>query len=171
MTEADIELVEEDFGPALEIESITKMTGMQKAFRENFQKIHNYINEREVKCKTAPYARYIDIDWEYQIRAGFFDHLRDVFKKEWHFFCGMNLVSPLEGVDSIRVHQFTRAKYIKAVHYGPYQNVGKLYSKMYLWAKENGYKCHPESFEFYTNDPREISKKELETIVYIPVTL
>lgn len=169
MTETKIELVEMDFGPALEIESKTKLFSMPKEMGNSFTRINDYIKERHVKCSIAPYARYINIDWEYQVKAGFWANIKDMFSKTWHFYSGMTLEKAVEGDNDIHVKVFKKSKYIKAVHYGPYQNVGNLYSKMFLWAKENEYKCLPESLEFYTNDPATVKKSELETILYIPV--
>lgn len=169
MAEAKIELVEMDFGSAIEIESKTKMFSMPKEMGVSFTKINDYIKQKHVKCSIAPYARYVNVDWEYQTKAGFFANLKDMFSKIWHFYSGMTLETEVEGDDDMHAKVFKKSKYIKATHYGPYQNVGKLYSKMYLWAKEKGYKCLPESFEFYTNDPTTVKKSELETIMYIPV--
>lgn len=167
--ERDIEVVEMDFGPSIEIESKTKMFNMPKVMVESFTKLTGILKVKDIKCTIAPYARYEDVDWEYQTTAGLFANLRDVFKKTWHFYSGMTINSKIETSGDIKYKELTKSRYIKAVHYGPYQNLGKLYSKMYIWAKDNGYKCEPESIEFYTNDPKEVKKKELETILYIPI--
>lgn len=169
MAEEIIELVEMEFGPSIEIESKTKMFGMPKEMGNSFTRIHEYTKQKHVKCSIAPYARYIDVDWEYQTNSGFWAMFKDMFSKIWHFYSGFTLESAVEPQDDMHVKVFPKAKYIKATHYGPYQNVGKLYGKMYLWAKDKGYKCLPESLEFYTNDPAEVKKSELETILYIPI--
>ncbi len=165
----EIKVVEMDFGPSIEIESKTKMFDMPKMMGESFTKLSEYLKSKNMKCSISPYARYENVDWEYQTNAGFIANLKDVFKKIWHFYSGMTIDAVVEVPSGITLKEFTKRSYIKAVHYGPYQSVGKLYSKMYLWAKEKGYKCEPESIEFYTNDPKEVKKKELETILYIPI--
>lgn len=169
MSSEKIELVEMEFGPSIEIESKTKMFAMPKEMVNSYTKIHDYINEKHVKCSIAPYARYVGVDWEYQVNAGFFSMFKDMFTKIWHFYSGFPLETALEGEGDMHVKVHSKSKYIKATHYGPYQNVGKLYTKMYKWGKDNGHKCLPESFEFYMNDPKEVKKSELETILYIPV--
>ncbi len=169
MSKNEIELIEMEFGSALEIESKTKMSTMPKSMGKSFTTLGDYMKHKHVKCSIAPYARYVDVDWEFQTNAGFFANLIDMFKKEWHFFSGMTLESTIEGSGDIHVKIFKKRKYVKAVHYGPYQNVGKLYGQMYLWAKEQKLKCLPESIEFYMNDPKDVKKSELETVLYIPV--
>lgn len=56
-------------------------------------------------------------------------------------------------------------------HTGPYEQLGNAWSTLYNLKQNKAFKAnskiHP--FEVYVNDPREVSSKDLETIVYFPV--
>lgn len=164
-----IEIVEKEFGNVIEIEQIVSMMKMPMTMGQDFTALSEYMKETGAECTVAPYARYVDIDWEAESNAGFFKMFFSMFTKKWHFFSGMTFDKELTAKGSMVPGKMEKRKYVTATHYGPYQNVGKLYKAMYLWAKKEGLEVEPESMEFYMNDPSKVKKSELETILYIPL--
>jgi effector-binding domain-containing protein len=69
----------------------------------------------------------------------------------------------------MKYRQIQNKKYVKTIHFGPYQNVGSTNKKMFGWAKSLNLSFENESLEFYLNDPRDTKKESLETMVLIPV--
>ena len=54
--------------------------------------------------------------------------------------------------------------------WGPYDQVGKAYSKIEIWMKENNRKAGSAPFEVYLNDPAAVkSPSEIRTDVYQPL--
>ena len=164
-----IEIIEKEFGKVLEIEELVPMMKMPKVMGIDFTKLVNYANENSLKITEAPYSRYVGIDWEKQVNKGFIGNMLDVFTKKWHFFCGIAVDSEVKLIDNIKMRDMKIKKYLCTLHKGPYQNVGPTYKAMYNWAKENRVELDSECFECYLNDPSQVSKDNLETMIYIAV--
>lgn len=166
---AEFEIVEKEIGNVIEIENRVSMMKMAKTMGKSYSKIMSYIHINQTECSEAPYTRYPDIEWEHQTGKNIIRDISDMFFKKWHFFCGVPSGKKLHSSGDIISKILPKRKYVKAIHHGPYQKVGKLYSAMYKWIIENGHKPQKESIEYYTNDPSEVEEEEIETIVYIPI--
>jgi len=164
-----IEIIKKEIGDVLEIEERTPMWKMPSAMGRDFTLILEHLNSRGVECREAPYTRYLNIDWDFEMKLSAFANFIRIFTKKWHFKVGMPVSSKIEGVNNMIDRRIQNKKYIKTTHYGPYQKVGETYKKMYTWSKTQNLSFENESLEFYLNDPRETSKESLETMVLIPL--
>ena len=164
-----IEIIEKENGNALEIYEEISMMQMSKVMGSDYTKILDYLKSQNSEMLGAPYARYLDIDWEKETNKGFFGILKDIFAKKWKIQIGMISSGKLDAKENIKPAVYENKKYVKTIHKGPYQKVGATYKALYAYIKENNLNPENESFEFYLNDPKETKKEELETEVLIPL--
>ena len=118
---------------------------------------------------SMPYARYINVNWEKQVNRSTIGNIIDIFTKKWHFFTGVPTVVKLEGKGRLTPSAIRKRKYIKTIHYGPYQKIGDTYKKMFIFSQENNLKLENESIEYYTNDPSKVEKANIQTEVLIGI--
>nr|NQU89766.1 GyrI-like domain-containing protein [Bacteroidota bacterium] len=165
----NFEIITREIGHVVEIEENVPIWKMPKVMGKNFHRIMDYLKTNNAECTDAPYARYLDINWEEQMSKGMIANLVGMFTKKWHFMTGMPSSVKLEGEYGIKPGFIEGQKYVKAIHKGPYQKVGETYKNMYNWIKQQGLTAAPESIEFYMNDPGKVKKEDIETVVLIPV--
>ena len=164
-------IIDRSIGYVVEIEQKVSTMKMPKTMGEDYKSIFKYLKENgiEPSDSTMPYTRYLDIDWDSQMNKGALANFIELFTKKWHFFDGVQSTKKLPEKDDFVTKRFTKRKYLRAMHYGPYQKVSDTYRKMWQFALENKLKLENESFEFYLNDPSTVKKEEIETEVLIPI--
>ncbi len=167
---SDIEIIDKEIGNVLEIEENIPMWKMPSTMGSDFKAILEYIQKHGNVNTESPYARYLGIEWESQINKGFLTNLIEVFTKKWHFQSGIPVSKKIKATSPMKSTFLGNAQYVKTIHHGPYHKVGDTYKKMYTWAIGQNLELVDESIEFYLNDPREVKKEELETMVLIPIT-
>jgi len=165
----NFEIITREIGHVVEIEETVSMMKLPKVMGSDFQKILEFLKSNKAESMDAPYARYLDINWEAQTTKSMMANMIELFTKKWHFMTGMPTSEKLEDKDMMKSRFFAERKYAKAIHMGPYQNVGKTYKNLFNWIKQQGLNAAPESIEFYMNDPGKVKKADLETVVLIPV--
>ncbi len=168
--EPKVEIIEKEIGDVAEIEENTYVWKMPSVMSRNFESLADYT---DAKCgkggELSPYARYVGFDWEEELSKGIIANLIGMFFRKWHFFTGVQTAERVNEKGAIKANRIEKRRYLKAVHYGPYQKVGSTYQKMFDWAKEQNIVLGDESIEFYRNDPGEVEKEKIETMVLIPV--
>lgn len=169
--EVAMKIIEKTIGYVIEIERRISILKMPKTMGEDYKSIFKYLEENgvETSTDTMPYTRYLDIDWSSQMKKGALANFIDVFTKKWHFHDGVQSPQKLSDKEEFISRRFTKRKYLRAMHYGPYKKVSETYRKMWNYAKENKLKLENESFEFYLNDPTTVKKEDIETEVLIGI--
>lgn len=162
-------VMEKVFGPVLEIEERAKMWQMPATFTRDYKRIADYLASQGAECIDMPYARYVDMDWERELNRGKLATFFSLLTKTWHFFAGMPASKDLPGAGDLKSQVLANRRYVRAVHKGPYQECGATYKALYDWAASQGLSLMNEATECYVNDPREVDKADLETIILIPV--
>lgn len=165
----EVEIIEKQIGDVIEIEERVPVWKMPSAMSRDLTLILEYLKSKGVDCKEAPYARYLDIDWDLEMKRGAFANFIGMFTKKWHFQAGMPTSTKIKGANNLVDRNIQKKKYVKTIHYGPYQSVGITYKKMYVWVKAQNLSFENESIEFYLNDPKDTEKNSLETMVLIPI--
>jgi effector-binding domain-containing protein len=165
----EIEIIEKEIGDVIEIEERVPVWKMPSVMSRNFKLILGHLKSEGVDCEEAPYARYLDVDWELEMKKGAVANFIRVFTKQWHFRAGMPTSKTVAGANNMICRKIKNKKYAKTIHYGPYEKVGNTYKKMCAWAKSQNLSFENESLEFYLNDPRDTEKESLETMVLIPL--
>jgi len=164
-------VIERSIGYVIEIERLVSMMKMPKMMGQDYKAIFKYLDENgiEPSDKTMPYTRYLDVDWESQMKKGALANFIEVFTKKWHFQDGIQSSKKLADKGEFVSRRITKKQYLRSMHYGPYQKVSETYKKMWKFAQENKLKLENESIEFYLNDPTKVTKEEIETEVLIPI--
>ncbi len=163
------EIIEKEIGPVIEIEERVPMWKIPFVMGRDFQRLLDSMESQGAEAAGVPYARILDVDWESQVAKGMLVNLLEMFTKKWHFKAGIPTSRTLEGGDGITPSICETKRYVQALHRGPYQKVGTTYKAMYAWATSQGLSLEDQSIEFYQNDPCQTKKKDLETIVLIPL--
>lgn len=163
-------VVEKTIGPVVEIEEHVSMWRMPATFTRDYKLIADYLESQGVECVDAPYARYLDMDWEKELNRGKLSTLVSLLIKKWHFFAGMptSILVPVK--DDLRSRVIASQHYVRAVHRGPYQNCGATYKALYDWAKVQNLALKNEAIECYLNDPHKVEKTDIETVILIPLS-
>ncbi|MCJ7802339.1 MAG: GyrI-like domain-containing protein [Candidatus Marinimicrobia bacterium] len=167
----DIKIIEKEIGYVIEIEEKVSMFKMPKLLGQNYKSIFAYFAEKNIKESgdTMPYTRYLDIEWEKQMKRGAIGNIVDAFTKKWHFQVGVPSTKKLDSKERMISNKISNKKYIRTMHYGPYQKVGETYKIMWEFAQDNNLKLENESIEHYLNDPSTVSKDKIETEVLIGI--
>lgn len=165
----EFSIIEKAIGPVIEIEERSSMWRMPATFGRDYHRIADYLHAQGAECVDMPYARYLDIDWEKELGKGKFAMLVGMLTKKWHYLAGMPTSKPLPGEGELQARVLETRRFARAVHRGPYQQSGKTYKALFDWLKAQGLEPENEAIECYVNDPREVSKEELETVLLIPV--
>jgi effector-binding domain-containing protein len=92
-----------------------------------------------------------------------------MFTRKWHLLVGFPVAVPVAGADGLMGSVLPGGKYIRSVHRGPYQDVARTYREIVAWARAEEIRIGAESIEVYVNDPRQVKKEDIETIILIPV--
>jgi len=83
---------------------------------------------------------------------------------------GAPIAKKIEETDEIKCYTLAGGKMVKTIHKGPYEDCGPTYEKMFKWIIDNGYAVTGPTREYYLNDPREVSPKDILTEIYAPIT-
>lgn len=165
----EFEVIEKAIGPVIEIEEFVSVWRMPATFGQDYKRISAYLTSQGAECIDMPYARYQDMDWERELNKGKLATFFTILTKKWHFFVGMPTSKTLSGEGELKSQVLASQRYVRAVHRGPYQKCGKTYKALYDWARSQGLSLTNEAIECYVNDPREVDKADIETVILIPI--
>lgn len=163
------EIIEKAIGPVIEIEERVSMWRMPTTFSRDYKRIADYLRAHGAECVDVPYARYQDMDWERELSMGKLATLIALLTRKWHFFAGMPTSKALPGEGELKSQVLETQSFARAVHRGPYQKCGATYKALYDWVISQGLSVKNEAIECYVNDPREVDKADIETVILIPV--
>jgi len=163
------EIVEQAIGPVVEIEERVPMWRMPATFGRDYKQIADYLESQGAECVGMPYARYQEMDWGRDLGQGKLAALWAMLTKKWHFFVGMPCSKHLSGGGLLVARELDSRRYVRGVHRGPYRECGGTYRALYDWTRGQGLVLRSEAIECYVNDPREVAKADIETVILIPV--
>ena len=165
----EFEVIEKAIGPVIEIEEWAKVWRMPATFGRDYKRIADYLASHGAECVDMPYARYQDMDWERELNQGKLATFFSLLTKKWHFFVGMPSSKTLPGEGNLRSQVLASRRYARAVHRGPYQKSVITYKALHEWIKSQGLSLQNEAIECYVNDPHEVDKADIETVILIPL--
>lgn len=145
------------------------MFKLAKAMGEAYCNLKDYLEKNNIEFNQIPFTSYAVDDWEKTVNLKGFKMLINIFTKKWDIEMGYEVVGDVKEKDDMDVIALPAAEYIETMHIGPYQNVGETYKKIYEYAQKEGYTLGNKSYEYYLNDPREVTKDKLETRVLVPI--
>ncbi len=168
----EIKIIEKEIGYVAEMGYEITMVKMASIFKKSYLKIASLLEENEIDTKLLiPYARYINVDWDAEIKKSKLKMFMEVFTKKYQIHIGIPIEKAVEEQGEVKIHLMTKTPYIQIMHYGSYHQIPQTYAKIMNWAQENGYEIKNESIEFYLNDPRQTPKDKLETEILVPFTI
>ena len=163
------EVIEKAIGPVIEIEERVPVWRMPATFARDYKRIAGYITSQGAEIVDMPYAHYLDMDWDVELTRGKLATFVSMFIKKWHFLAGMVSSQKLSGDGELKSKVLQSRRFVRAVHYGPYQECSKTYTALIEWARAQGLSLQNEAIEFYANDPNEVDKADIETVILIPL--
>lgn len=165
----EVSIEELPINKAVTINSVCKTMKMPKIMSESFSRLQKHLDSFGLGYAYYPFARYENFEWKELSNQGFLKIFIDIFKKKWIFQNGLPLELDIKEDNDIKMSKYKKVKVITCIHKGAYHTVGKTYKELYRWSVENGYEVENISYEFYLNDPRVTSKRDLETKLMIPI--
>ena len=163
------EIIEKEMGPVVEIEERVFMWQMPATFRRDYGLLSSYIEHQGSSLNGMPYARYLDIDWEREQRAGGLSKLLRMLTTKWHFQVGMPTEGKLPGEGALQSRALAQRRYARTIHLGPYKECGNTYNALIAWLHSQGEEAEGEAFEIYLNSPEEVAEDQLQTEVLVPL--
>jgi hypothetical protein len=163
------EVIEKTIGPVIEIEECVSVWRMPATFARDYKRIADYLDTQGAECVDMPYARYLDMDWEVELNRGKLATFFSLLTRKWHFFAGMPSSKPVTGEAELKSQMFSSQSFVRGVHLGPYQECGATYKAMFDWAVAHNISLKNEAIECYVNDPHEVDKADIETVILIPI--
>lgn len=145
------------------------MFKLAKVMGPAYISLKSYLEDKKIEFNPIPFTSYAVDNWEETVNLKGLKMLINIFTKKWDIAMGYEISEEINLTDDMQLIILPAGKYIETMHMGPYQNVGETYKKIYAFAQTEGVKLGDKSYEYYMNDPREVSKKELETKVLVPI--
>jgi effector-binding domain-containing protein len=148
----DFEILEVTPRPVLSIRVRTTFEGIPQNLGESYTAIGQYLGELGEPMVGAPYAAFYNMDM-----------------KDLDIEIGMQVSRELPGRGTIQAGHIPGGKAASAIHIGPYSKMEPTYEALAKWMAENGLDPTGVAYEFYIDDPAEISQKEIRTQIYFPL--
>jgi effector-binding domain-containing protein len=140
---------------------------MAKFFGSAFAILQKEIGECNEDNKF--FAHYNNVDWEGCQKKGFISFIRMMFMK-WDVEACISVDKKGDYSEKVVYSEIKEPKdTLQCIHYGPYHKVSETYLEIANKAEEKRLKLSNESFEFYLNDPKDVPKEDLQTLIVVPV--
>lgn len=150
--EYSCEMKEQTSQPTLTIRTRTAVQNLPQVMGESYGTIAQYLGGLGEQPVGPPFAAYYNTDMQdMDVEIGF-----PVAKK-------------LAGKDNIKAGELPTGKIASCVYCGPYIEMAPAYEALAIWVEENGYEPTGIAYEFYLNDPGEVTPEELMTQIVFPL--
>ncbi len=164
-----ISVVDQPVLHVLEVTVETSMFKIPKVLGEWFPRINRHIDQTGAQRAGAPYARYMNINWDEMRDCGMLKQMWFALTRKQLMCVGMAVSEPATGEGDIQPAAYAAGQYLQTIHRGPYHKVGATYKLVVQWAREQGLTLAGMTQENYINDPTEVEAKDIETRILIPV--
>jgi effector-binding domain-containing protein len=151
MSISKITVEEHPAQPTLAIRLQTSPENLSNDTAEAINKIMAYLEEIGKEASNMPYSAYHNMESMDQ----------QVIDVE----VGIPVEEDLPGKGNIQATKLPAGKYATITFVGPYEGLPEAYERLELWEKENKVSDAGVVYEFYINDPDEVTPEELETVV------
>lgn len=164
-----IEIIQREVEDTLEVAVNVPMWKMPFKMNKIYKQIIKHLEDSETKFSSAPYARYLEINWTKLNNESKLSAFVKMFTRKWKLKIGFPVDKKITGSGNIESGVIPAGSYVKTIHRGTYQKVAETYNRMLTWTDQQEIAVKNESIEIYLNDPRTTKMEDLETIVLIPV--
>ena len=152
MTNVNIETVELEPQPALVVCRKVAITEFGVVLADIYGRVFRHIAEAGQQPAGMPFMRYFSMDGV-----------------ACDIAAGMPVSEPIPGAGDIEAHVLPGGNALTALHVGPYEEVGGVWSQVMRRAGELGSTTRFGGWDVYINDPGDVSREELQTRVYLPL--
>jgi effector-binding domain-containing protein len=140
------ELVDLPAQPTLSIRTTTSIKELPQALGRAYGAIGQYLAEIGKQPAGAAYAAYFTFEMEsMDIEIGF------------------PVASKLPGKGEIQSGEIPAGKIARCLYTGPYKKIKPAYDALTSYVEEQGYEASGVAYEYYLNDPGEVTPEELLT--------
>lgn len=154
---------------ALEVEATVSPLSIPKALGAGYALVTDLVAGAETDLVGAPYARYLDIDWEKARNQGTVAQLFQLLFKKQRMCAGRLVSEPIAGQGEVRSTEIPAGRYVTGIHKGAFHKVGDTYNAMTSWAESQQLQLATHSIESYVSDPGDTAVDDLETRVSIRI--
>ncbi len=148
----NFELLDISPRPVLAIRVRTPLEGIPQKLAESYGAIGQYLGELGEEMAGAPYAAFYNMDMQ-----------------DLDIEIGMQVSRELPGRDTIQAGHIPGGKAASAIYSGPYSKMEPTYEALAKWMAERNLEPTGVAYEFYIDDPAEISQNEIRTQIYFPL--
>jgi len=142
----ECEIINQPLQPTLAIRTTTSIKELPNELGKAYGAIGQYLAELGEQPTGAPYAAYFTFSMEsMDIEIGF------------------PVSGPLPGKDEIESSEIPAGKVARCLYTGPYNKIEPAYNALTAFIEEQGYESTGVAYEFYLNDPGEVTPEELLT--------
>lgn len=146
------ELVDQPAQSTLSIPVTTTIKELPEELGKAYGVIGQYLGQLGQQPAGAPYAAYLS--WggdDFEVEIGF------------------PVASSLPAKEHIQSGEIPAGKYARTEYTGPYNKIEPAYNALTAWVEEHGHEVTGVAYEFYLNDPGEVSPEELLTRIVFPL--
>ena len=146
------ELVELPPQHTLSIRTTTNIKNLPQELGKAYGAIGQYLGQLSEQPAGSPFAAYFNWDMSnLEVEIGF------------------PVSSTLPDKDEIKSGEIPGGRLARCIYTGPYNEIEPAYNALTAWVKEHGYEATGIVYEFYLNDPGEVSPEDLMTQVVFPL--
>lgn len=146
------EITEMPAQPVLSIRAHTRVEELPAFLGQAYGMVMQYLAELGEAPAGAPFAAYFNMNMQdLDIEAGF------------------PVQRPLPGRGTVQAGEIPGGSQASVIHTGPYQDCGPAYETLTQFVQLNLREATGVAYEFYLNDPQEITPEQIQMQVVFPL--
>lgn len=136
----------------LSIRTTTLAENLPQVIGKSLWQVLDYLSTEGVQTAGPPFALYHNMDMSnLDVEMGF-----PVNEK-------------VPGNEEVKPSSIPAGQVAVDMHLGPYETMEVTYNKMLAALQEQGLEMDTFMYEFYLNDPDEVSPEEIQTEIFMPI--
>ena len=136
----------------LSIRTTTLAENLPQVIGKSLWQVLDYLSTEAVQTAGPPFALYHNMDMSnLDVEMGF-----PVNEK-------------VPGNEEVKPSSIPAGQVAVDMHLGPYETMEVTYNKMLAALQEQGLEMDTFMYEFYLNDPDEVSPEEIQTEIFMPI--
>jgi len=146
------EIYHQESQPTFSIRTRTAVSQLPQILGESYGKIIQYLVSLGEQPGGAPYVAYFNMDMQ-----------------DLDIEIGFPTGSKLPGEGIIQSGEMPSGKYSSCLHTGPYSELAPAYQALNEFLSTQNLRPSGIAYEFYLNDPNEVTQEELKTLIVFPL--
>lgn len=138
--------------PALAIRIRTSVKDLPRVIGESYEKIMAHLSKMGEYPTGPPFTAYFNMDMD-----------------DLDVEIGFPVGKSLPGVNDIQTTEIPAGRAGSCLYTGPYDKMKPAYDELTEWIMAHGFQSTGVAYEFYLNDPDQVSPDELQTQILFPL--